>query len=101
MLEPRFRHLLTLTAHLETPQLAGDTPYGGRKIVMVTGGTFEGDRLRGKILPGGGDWALTRADGSLVLDVRLMLEADDGARIYMTYRGVRHGPDAEIGRAHV
>jgi hypothetical protein len=98
MLEPRFRHLLNLTAHLEAPQLVGDTPLGGRKIVMVTGGTFEGDRMRGKVLPGGGDWALTRADGSLILDVRLVLESDDGERIFMTYRGVRHGPEAVMRR---
>lgn len=93
MLEPRFRHLLTFTAHIETPQLDGNTPLGGRKIIMVTGGPVEGERVRGKILPGGGDWALTRADGSLALDVRLMLETDDNERIYMTYRGVRHGPE--------
>ena len=30
------------------------------------------------------------ADGSVQLDVRLTLETDDGALIYMTYRGVRN-----------
>ena len=98
MQEPEFRHLLTLTAHLERPQMVADTPVGGRKIVMVTGGTFEGERLRGKVLPGGGDWALTRADGALVLDVRITLEAEQGDLIFMTYRGVRHGPDAVMKR---
>ncbi len=98
MQEPEFRHLLTLTAHLERPQMVADTPVGGRKIVMVSGGYFEGERLRGKVLPGGGDWALTRADGSLVLDVRITLEAEHGDLIYMTYHGVRHGPEAVMKR---
>ncbi len=98
MQQPEFRHLLTLTAHLDTPQMVAQTPVGGRKIVMVTGGTFEGERISGKVLPGGGDWALTRGDGSLVLDVRLTLEAENGDLIYMTYRGVRHGPAAVMKR---
>ena len=98
MQQPEFRHLLTLTAHLERPQMVADTPVGGRKIVLVTGGYFEGERLSSKVLPGGGDWALTRADGSLVLDVRLTLEAEEGDLIFVTYRGVRHGPDAVMKR---
>ena len=34
----------------------------------------------------------------LLLDVRLTLETDDGALIYMTYRGMRHGPEAVMKR---
>jgi hypothetical protein len=51
--------------------------------------------MKGAIMPGGGDWLLLRADGSLQLDVRLTLQTDDDALIYMTYRGFRHGP-AEV-----
>jgi len=98
MEQPKFRHLLTLTAHLAAPQMIANTPIGGRKIVMVIGGSFEGERISGKVLPGGGDWALTRADGSLVLDVRLTLETEEGDLIFITYRGVRHGPDAVMKR---
>jgi len=75
------------------------TPYGLRKIVPVLGGTFTGERLNGSILPTGGhDWAMTRADGVLVLDVRLVLETDDGAQILMTYRGIRTGTPAVLAR---
>lgn len=90
------RPLLVLTAHLDPPHMNEATPAGVRKVVPVTGGTFEGDRLRGVIEPlGGHDWALVRNDGTLVLDVRLTLTTDDGARILMTYHGLRHGP-AEV-----
>lgn len=80
---------------LRVPALVdlGDTPYGGRRVAAVVGGTFEGDRLRGEVLPqAGSDWLLQRADGVLMLDVRLMLRTDDGALIGMAYRGMRHGP---------
>ena len=93
------RDLLVLEAVLAEPQMVTATPYGLRKIVPVLGGTFTGERLNGSILPTGGhDWAMTRADGVLVLDVRLVLETDDGAQILMTYRGIRTGTPAVLAR---
>ena len=73
-------------------QKLGAVPYGVRSFVPVTGGDFEGARLRGRILPGGGDWLLLRSDGVLELDLRITLETDDRALIYMTFQGLRHGP---------
>ena len=91
--------LFVLDAQVDAPQFNAATPAGGRRILIVRGGTFAGARLNGVILPAGGaDWALTRNDGSLLLDVRLTLETDDGERIFMSYRGVRHGPSAVIDR---
>ena len=93
------RKLLVLEAVLDAPQMVEATPYGLRKIVPVLGGTFTGERLNGVILPTGGhDWAMIRADGALVLDVRLVLETDDGAHILMTYRGIRTGPPEVLAR---
>ena len=61
-------------------------------IIPVTGGDFEGPRLRGRVLSGGGDWLLLRDDGVLELDLRITLETDDHALIHMTFQGLRHGP---------
>lgn len=98
-MELKSQLLFVLDAHLDPPQMIADTPAGGRKIIIVKGGTFEGPRLKGKILPtGGADWALTRNDGSLLLDVRLTLETDDAALIHMCYRGVRFGPKDVLAR---
>jgi hypothetical protein len=69
----------------------GAVPYGVRSFVPVVGGDFDGSRLRGKILPGGGDWLLLRSDGVLELDLRITLETEDHALIYMTFQGLRHG----------
>jgi hypothetical protein len=84
--------LALLTAVLDTPHKLGSTPAGERKVVPVLGGRVEGERLSGRILSGGSDWALTNAAGILELDVRLVIETHDGALINCQYGGIRHGP---------
>ena len=85
------RPLMRVNIAAAPPQQLGTVPHGIRSIVPVTGGSFEGPRLRGKVLPGGGDWLLLRPDGVLELDLRITLETDDHALIYMTFQGLRHG----------
>lgn len=93
------KHLFTMPVEVEMPlQMIGRTPIGERRIAKVTGGSFAGPELKGTILPGGGDWLLLRADGALQLDVRVTLKTDDDALIYMTYRGIRHGPTEVMER---
>jgi len=83
--------LLTLSIELHPIYDLGVTPVGHRRIVPVSGGKFQGERLRGDILPhAGSDLLITRADGAFQQDVRLALQTDDGALILVTYRGVRH-----------
>ena len=86
------RPLMTLQVFVAPPQKLGAVPHGTRVIAPITSGTFEGPRLRGRVLPGGGDWTLLRPDGVLELDLRITLETDDGALIYMSSFGLRHGP---------
>lgn len=93
------RPLFELT--LQVPQIVdiGDTPEGRRRIATVAGGVFQGERLRGTVVGApGGDWLLQRPDGVTVLDVRILLRTDDGEHIYMSYRGVRHGPADVMAR---
>jgi hypothetical protein len=86
------RPLMTLQVAVASAQKIGAVPHGTRVIVPISGGHFEGERLRGNVLPGGGDWTLLRPDRVLELDLRLTLETDDGALIHMTSFGLRHGP---------
>ncbi len=90
------RLLMTMQVALAGPQKIGPVPHGTRVTAPIAGGHFEGPRLRGKVLPGGGDWTLLRADGVLELDLRVTLETDDGALIHMTSFGLRHGPPEVI-----
>jgi hypothetical protein len=89
------RFLMTLQVAVVGAQKIGAVPIGTRVIAQVASGHFEGPRLRGKVLPGGGDWTLLRGDGVLELDLRLTLETDDGALVDMRSFGLRHGsPEA-------
>ena len=83
--------LFEMTLQVAQATEIGATPSGKRYIAYVTGGTFEGPRLKGRVLPGGGDWVVQSPDHVFQLDVRITLETDDGALIYSTYRGARHG----------
>jgi uncharacterized protein DUF3237 len=88
------RRLFTLSIKLQPTIELGDTPAGKRRVFVVTGGEFQGDRIRGTIMPIiGSDLLLVRADGSAQQDVRMLLKTDDGAMVLMTYRGVRHASD--------
>ena len=92
------RHLFTLRATAGETQLVGETPLGRRIIVPITGGTVEGERLRGTLMPGGADWMTLRPDGVTMLDVRLVIRTDDDALIMLTYHGLRHGPPEVMAR---
>jgi hypothetical protein len=85
----RFRPLMTLRLSTAPTQNLGIGPRGTRVTFPITGGAFEGERLRGTVLPGGDDWAVTRLDGLVELDLRITLQTDDGALIYMTFEGLR------------
>ena len=87
--------LLRAEVTLAPPQELGDSPLGRRRIIPITGGSFRGEKLAGRVLPGGADWQVIRADGVAELDARYTLETDDRALIYVRNFGYRHGP-AEV-----
>ena len=82
------RPLMLLRFDTGPTEEIGSTPHGALSIFPIIGGSFEGDRLRGKVL-GGGDWVTKNADGFLELDARVTLATDDGALIHLTFTGVR------------
>ena len=93
---------LTFSFHLEcdmsTFHHIGPGPHGNRSTVIFKGGRFEGPRLRGEILAGGGDWEIVQNhtdDGvemqTAHLDTRYNLQTHDGAVIYLQTRGTRTG----------
>jgi len=84
----RHHHLLTLSLTVDFAGMIsiGQTPAGMRRIAPVSGGNFVGERLSGSVRPGA-DWVINRADGVMIIDVRLVLETTDGALIYLTYQG--------------
>lgn len=73
----------------------GQTPNAFRRIGVIQGGSFEGERLSGEVLTGN-DWQSVRTDSCIKLDVRLVLKTTDGELIVMTYTCLRAGPPSVI-----
>jgi len=87
------RHLFDIQLSAAPPALVGGVPAGDRRAVLVTGGAFEGERLRGSVVSGI-DWQTGRANGSLAIDVKVILQLEQGGLIAMRYAGLRAGPRA-------
>jgi hypothetical protein len=85
-----FELLYKINLSLEAGIDLGKTPVGKRVIYSVKGGTFDGPKLKGKVRPLGGDWVLRIDSVTTKLDVRLLLETDDGQLISNTYTGFVH-----------
>jgi hypothetical protein len=83
-----------LRVNVGAPVMVGQVPRGQRRIVSILGGTFEGPNIKGKVVPGGADWQIIRADGFSELDTRYTLETDKGQLIYVQNAGMRHAAPA-------
>jgi len=95
---PGLRLLYTSKIDIAAPLELGAGAHGQRRIINILGGAFEGPRLRGRVLPGGADWQVLRADGVAEVEARYTLETDDGALIYVSNRGLRRGPPEVLAR---
>lgn len=84
--------VMTLAVDFSAIVPIGPTRSGMRAIAPVTGGRCTGERLNASVRPGQ-DWFIGQADG-LAIDVRLTLDTDDGATLYLSYTGaMRAAPE--------
>jgi hypothetical protein len=95
---PELVFVLEAAVRVGPPVEVGSTVRGTRRIVPILGGTFAGPRLQGRVLPGGADWQTIHPDGFSELDSRYVLETEDGARIAVQNRGVRHAAPEVMSR---
>ena len=97
-MKPQLELVFELNGVLGPTVVVGETPHGVRRMVPISGGTFEGANLRGRMMPGGADWQIVRSDGVAELHALYLLETDDGVRIQVENHGLRHGPEAVMRR---
>ena len=97
-LPPVLEHVCDLAVRVAVPLAIGDTGAGVRRVVDILGGTVTGPRLRGRIRPGGADFQIIRADGAAELHARYVIEAADGALVYVENTGIRGGPAEALAR---
>jgi hypothetical protein len=86
-LEFVFEEFVTLGASIHP----GETPFGERNIVPITGGTFSGPNIRGKVISGGWDWQLVTKTGCHSIHADYFLQTDDGAVINVVNGGTSCG----------
>jgi hypothetical protein len=90
--------IFVVTSTLAGIQKLGNTPYGERRIINMLGGTVQGPRLTGTILPGGADWQIVRSDGVVHLTARYTVQTESGGHILVNSEGYRHGPPGVMER---
>jgi hypothetical protein len=83
---------------VDAPLVVGPSTKGLRRVVPITGGTVQGPRLKGHVLPGGADWQVVQPDGVLDVEAKYTLQADDQTLIMVTNKGMRHGPKEIIDK---
>jgi muconolactone delta-isomerase len=97
--EPRLTQVYSLDATLAPPLELGETAQGHRRIVPLTGGTFSGPEMSGRLLPGASaDWQIILPDGTTLGDIRYTLETDRGDLLYVRSRSIRHGSPEVLAR---
>ncbi|KAK0724996.1 hypothetical protein B0H67DRAFT_507578, partial [Lasiosphaeris hirsuta] len=94
---PGLTHLYSLNCTLGTPLQVGPGPHGTRVVLPITGGTFAGPRLSGKVLNLGADWGLVDTNGTFSADTRYGLQTTDGAHIFIR----TGGPAQADGQLHL
>jgi hypothetical protein len=97
-MRPELEFVFELRGTLDPAYAVGATPHGLRRMVPITGGVFEGPKLRGSIVPGGADWQVMRGDGVSELEALYLLRTHDDVLIQVRNRGLRHGPEAVMRR---
>lgn len=85
------RFVMEVLVEIDPALEVGSTPHGLRRVIPITGGSFEGPEIRGVVLSGGADWNLRRSDGVAEIWARYTLQTDDGALISITNAGLARG----------
>jgi hypothetical protein len=92
MAAPALSFVADIRVDVGEPVTIGETGAGLRRLIPILGGSVEGPRLTGRVVPGGADFQNLRADGVMELEAKYVLEATNGALIYVVNRGLRRGP---------
>ncbi len=86
---PKLVFAFEVRADVGAAQEAGATAHGARRIIPITGGTFEGPDMKGQVLAGGADWQIVHADGMIEIEAHYLLRTDQGGLITVVNKGMR------------
>ena len=74
---PELRHVFTIVAEVAPPEPLEERGGATLEFIPITGGRVTGE-LTGTVLPGGGDWCLTRPDDVFRVEARYLIRTDAG-----------------------
>ena len=83
-------HLFDAKVKIANMIMVGESKRGTRRVIPITGGTFEGSKIKGEVLPGGEDWQLVRPDGDTELQARYLIKTNDGIVIQIINNVLMH-----------
>jgi hypothetical protein len=87
---PDLEFVCALKVTVDKPMTIGDTGHGIRRVVPITGGGFEGPKMKGEVLNGGADWQIVNSDNTKTeLEALYQLKTEDGVFIHVRNIGMR------------
>ncbi|MBO7068090.1 MAG: DUF3237 domain-containing protein [Bacteroidaceae bacterium] len=94
---PLLEFVMQLKVTLGDAYSCGETQHGQRTVIPITGGTFEGPKIKGTILNGGADYQLANtALNRTELEAIYCIKTDDEVCIHIRNKGIIYnGKDAE------
>ncbi len=93
---PQLEFALQLKVTIDGTYTVGKTQHGKRVVIPITGGTFEGPRLKGTVMSGGADYQLVSSDGKRTeLEAIYSIRTDDGVNIHVRNRGLVYNDGSE------
>jgi hypothetical protein len=86
---PDLTYVCELKVTIGPPTTVGATAHGLRRLIPITGGTFEGPNLKGIVLPGGADYQFENdAQTRTEIEAIYTIQKDDGVNIHIRNTGL-------------
>jgi len=86
---PQLEFAMQLKVTIGKAFSCGKTGQGERVVIPITGGTFEGPKLKGTILNGGADYQLVNKTlNRTELEAIYCIKTNDGVNIHVRNRGI-------------
>jgi len=80
---PRVEFAFEFRVTLAPATVLGETPYGRRQYIPITGGKIAGPKFSGEVIPGGWDYQLGLPGGCGTLSADYFIRATDGTVIHV------------------
>lgn len=86
---PQLEFAMQLKVTIDEAYSCGETQHGQRIVIPITGGTFEGPKIKGNILSGGADYQLVnKVQDRTELEAIYCIKTDDGICIHVRNKGI-------------